>query len=134
MPRFTQMLAKGMKERGHNIELWAPQSQFYNVPAPDAIKKWLRYIDQYIVFPKQMRAHIRKCTLDTLVVFTDQALGPWVPLVANRLNVIHCPDFLAQRSAMCEIKENKTGWFDKKISGFYSPRLCARNKFHFCFS
>jgi glycosyltransferase involved in cell wall biosynthesis len=47
---------------------------------------------------------------DTLFVFTDQALGPWVPLVADRPHVIHCHDFMALRSALGEIEENPTAW------------------------
>lgn len=51
---------------------------------------------------------------DTLFIFTDQALGPWVPLVEDRPHVIHCHDFLALRSALGEIPENPTSWTGKK--------------------
>lgn len=108
MPRYARMLAEGMQKRGHQTEIWAPEEQFYRLPFPRSAKKWLGYIDQYWVFPAQVRKRLAQYTNDTLFVFTDQALGPWVPLVANRPHVIHCHDFLAQQSAMGQIPENPT--------------------------
>ena len=54
----------------------------------------------------------------TLFVFTDQALGPWVPLVADQPHVIHCHDFLAQRSALGEIPENMSSWTGRQYQAF----------------
>lgn len=71
------------------------------------------YIDQYIIFPIEVKSKIKKLPKDTLFVFTDHALGPWVPLVANKPHIIHCHDFLAQRSALGEFKENPTSWTGK---------------------
>ncbi|AHM62217.1 mannosyltransferase [Flammeovirgaceae bacterium 311] len=110
MPRFTQMLALGMKERGHHVELWSPHPLFVRVPFPSGMKKWLGYIDQFIVFPEEVRKRLKKCARDTLYIFTDQALGLWVPLVSDRPHVIHCHDFLAQQSALGQFEENPTGW------------------------
>jgi glycosyltransferase involved in cell wall biosynthesis len=45
----------------------------------------------------------------------------WVPLVCDRPHVIHCHDFLAQRSALGEIPQNPTGW-----SGRIYQRLIRR--------
>ncbi len=109
MPRFAGMLTQGMKQKEHTVEVWRPQPKFYNVPVPAAVKKWLGYIDQYILFPKQVRKKRKQTPPDTLFVFTDQALGPWIPLVKNRPHVIHCHDFLAQLSALGEVPENPTG-------------------------
>jgi glycosyltransferase involved in cell wall biosynthesis len=41
-------------------------------------------------------------------VFCDQALGPWVPLVKDRPNVVHVHDLLALRSALGDLPENPT--------------------------
>jgi len=118
MPRFANMLAGGMQQRGHTAEIWTPSPKFYNLPGPDFIKKWLGYVDQFIVFPRDVRKRMKKVSGNTLFVFTDHALGPWVPLVANRPHVIHCHDFLAQQSALGEIPENPTG-----ITGRYYQRM-----------
>jgi glycosyltransferase involved in cell wall biosynthesis len=110
MPRFANMLAEGMKQRGHQVELWSPSPVFYRLPGSRVIKKWLGYIDQFIIFPFAVRRRLQTVSHDTLFIFTDQALGPWVPLVADRFHVIHCHDFLAQQSALGEVPENPTSW------------------------
>lgn len=124
MPRFAKMLANGMIERKHTVEVWSAQPRMYKLPVPGPLKKWLGYIDQYILFPKQVKARLKNCPADTLFVFADQALGPWVPLVADRPNVIHCHDFLAQFSALGMITENPTRWsgiqYQKYIRDGYS--------------
>jgi glycosyltransferase involved in cell wall biosynthesis len=106
MPRYARMLAAGMEERGHEVKVWQPSPFFYKFKAPSAIRKWLGYIDQYFIFPMQTRKRIKRLPPDTFFVFTDHALGPWVSLVKDRPHIIHCHDFLAQRSALGEFKEN----------------------------
>jgi glycosyltransferase involved in cell wall biosynthesis len=114
MPRFAGMLAAGMRERGHQVMLWAPQPRFYKIRIALSIKKWMGYVDQYLVFPVEVRSLTKTCPADTLFIFTDQALGPWVPLVAKRPHVIHCHDFLAQRSALGQIPENPVAWTGRR--------------------
>ena len=110
IPRFTRMLVSGMEKRGHTTETWAPEPEFLRLPLPGGARKWLGYLDQYLVFPARVRRRLPACPADTLFVFTDQAQGPWVPLVAHRPHVIHCHDFMAQHSAMGRIPENPTPW------------------------
>jgi len=110
MPRYAQWLASGMKERGHDITIWKPQPRFYNRPVPQALKKWLGYVDQFIVFPEFVKKQLKNLPASTLFVFTDHALGAWVPLVHDRPHIIHCHDFLAQQSAAGEIPENHVSW------------------------
>ena len=118
MPRFARMLAEGMKARGHQVEVRAPQGRLVRLPLPKLWNKWLGYIDQYLAFPFEMRSKLKEDPADTLFVFTDHALGPWVPLVANRPHVIHCHDFLAQRSALGEIPENPTSWTGRQYQAY----------------
>ena len=110
MPRFAQMIAEGMRARGHLVDIWTARPLAYGVPAPVRLKKWLGYIDQFIFFPVLVRWRLRRLQANTLFVFGDQALGPWVPLVARRPHVIHVHDFMALRSALGEFAQNPTGW------------------------
>ncbi|MGZ9735368.1 glycosyltransferase [Flavobacterium sp. GNP002] len=118
MPRYATMLAEGMKQRGHHVQLWTPKSRFYNLPLKGAFKKWLGYVDQYIVFPLEVKFKLKHCGTDTLFVFADQALGPWVPLVRNKPHVVHCHDFLALNSAIGKIPENPTSFTGKMYQNF----------------
>lgn len=112
------MLAEGMKKRGHQVELWSPGPRFYNLPLPKVFKKWLGYLDQYVVFPAQVRKRLKTTNPNTLFVLTDHALGPWLPLVADRPHVVHCHDFLAQQSALGLIPENPTSWTGKQYQAY----------------
>lgn len=110
MPRFVAMLAEGMQHRGHTVEILRPASFFSRIPVPSGMQKWLGYIDQFIIFPFRVRRRMRSLREKTLFVFTDHALGPWVPLTSGFPNVIHCHDFLAQHSANRMIPQNPTRW------------------------
>ncbi|MRI02118.1 glycosyltransferase [Kriegella sp. EG-1] len=124
MPRFAKMLSEGMQERGHDVMLWSPVAKFSKLPAPSFLKKWLGYLDQFLVFPRTVKKKLKTADQNSLFVFTDHALGPWVPLVADQPHVIHCHDFLAQRSATNEIEENPTSYtgkmYQKMIRNGYS--------------
>ena len=113
MPRFTKMLSQGMEKRGHEVIIWMPKAFFFSLPFPGFLKKWLGYIDQYLIFPLQIRNRLHTFPDNTIFVFTDQALGPWIPLVKKKKHVVHCHDFLAQKSALGQIPENPTGFMGK---------------------
>lgn len=113
MPRYTKMLSEGMTERGHEVQVWYPRPKALKWAFFKPMEKWLGYVDQYLIFPRTVKKRIKTIGENTLFVFMDHALGPWVPLVESRPHVIHCHDFLAQRSALGEIKEHKTGWTGK---------------------
>jgi glycosyltransferase involved in cell wall biosynthesis len=118
MPRFAKMLSQGMQKRNHNIQIWSPEPKFFKLSNHKLLSKWLGYIDQFVIFPLQIKRRLKSCKKDTLFVFTDHALGPWVPLVKEHAHVIHCHDFLAQRSALNQIKENSTGFTGRLYQKF----------------
>lgn len=129
MRRYMNLLSVGLIKKGHKVENWFPKTILFKIPLPLALRKWLGYIDQYIIFPVTIINRIRKCSDDTLFVFTDNSLGPWMPLVANRKHVIHCHDFLAQRSAMGEILENPVSWTGKKYQAYIRRGLIKGKNF-----
>ena len=118
MPRYAKMLLYGMQERGHQVDVWTPQARFHKLPLMKSLKKWLGYVDQYVVFPMEVKLRLRHCSHDTLFIFADQALGPWVPLVKNRNHVVHCHDFLALKSALGSVPENPTSFTGKQYQNF----------------
>lgn len=118
MIRFVKMLRDELIARGHQVTVLSPQPFFYKLPLPKSGKKWMGYIDQYLLFPRRIREILNSSSVDTLFVFADNALGPWVPYAANRRHVIHCHDFLAQKSALGQIAENQTSWTGKIYQNF----------------
>ena len=110
MPRFARMLEEAYRERGHQVEVWSPQAKMYALLPKGRLSKWAGYLDQYIIFPLWVRKQLKMQPTNTLYVFCDQALGPWVPLVKNKPHVVHVHDLLALRSALGDIPENPTQW------------------------
>jgi len=108
MPRYAKMLADGLRTRGHTVEIYSPDAYFSKLPAPAFLKKWLGYIDQFLIFPAIIKKRVGRHN-QALYVFSDHALGMWVPIVKHLPHVIICHDFLAQRSAAREIIQNQTG-------------------------
>jgi len=108
MPRFAGMLKAAYEARGHSVEVWAPAAKVYNWIPFGRFSRWAGYVDQYLLFPMTMRSAVTRRPKDTLFVFCDQALGPWVPVVRDRPHVVHVHDLLALRSALGEIPENPT--------------------------
>lgn len=118
MPRYANMLLSGMKERQHEVEVWSPRARFYKLPVFSFLKKWLGYVDQYIVFPFEVKLKLLSAPNDTLFVFADQALGPWVPLVNKKKHVVHCHDFLALKSALGNVPENPTSFSGRQYQNY----------------
>ena len=110
MPRFARMVGESMRELGHRVEYWAPQDRCHARFQGTRLEKWAGYVDQYVLFPGEVKQRLKHTSPDTLFVFCDQALGPWVPLVKHRPHVVHAHDLLALRSALGLIPQNPTSW------------------------
>ncbi len=112
MPRYVKLLSNWFINKGYKVEVLSPSSYLYEFNFFGGLRKWLGYIDQFIIFQWKLRKKIND-SQDTLFVITDHALGPYVPLLLGRPHVVHCHDFLAQQSAMGEIPGIQTRWTGK---------------------
>ena len=108
MPRFARMIGTALQTKGYEVDYWAPQAHAHAWLKQTRLAKWAGYVDQYLIFPLQIKVRLMKRPSDTLYVLCDQALGPWVPLVKHLPHVVHAHDLLALRSALGQIPENPT--------------------------
>lgn len=111
MSKYAGTLTDEMRSRNHTVELCTPSAFFYRIPLSGKVKKWLGYIDSFIVFPIKFK--LKNYPVNTLFVFSDQALAPWIYLVKNNPLVIHCHDFMALKSALGFFDENPVSWSGK---------------------
>lgn len=119
MPRFANLIMEGMTNRGHHVDLWSPPLIFGHLGKYfPFLQKWLGYIDQFLIFPFIVRRRLKKLKTNSLLVFCDQALGPWVPLVKNHPHIIHCHDFLALRGALGELTQHQPSYTGKLYQQF----------------
>ena len=104
--RFATMLADGLAARGVTVTLRRPAAllrRWWPVPgAGGVLARLAGYVDQYLLFPPVLAVQAAADPPDTLYVLCDQALGPWLPLLAHRPHVVHCHDFIALRSTLGE--------------------------------
>ena len=105
---FADWLARAYELRGHAVEVRTCEPQLRKHVRPGRWAKWAGYIDQYLLFPAELRDGLDRDPAGTLYVFCDQALGPWMPNVTRRPHVVHCHDLLALRSALGDIAEHRT--------------------------
>lgn len=127
--KYTHMIARSMQKKGHEVQIWTAPPVLTKLRWPGLLKKYIGYIDQFLFFPILMNLRIRRLEKDTLFVFSDQALGPWVPLVSGRPHVIHCHDFMAQKSAKGEFEENRLKWSGKAYQWFIKRGFNSGNNF-----
>lgn len=106
--RLVRMLAEAYTARGHRAEIRQPRARVRSLVPEGGLSKWAGYVDQYVLFPQEIRHQLARDPADTLYVFCDQALGPWMPAVVHRPHVVHCLDLMALRSALGLIPENPT--------------------------
>lgn len=97
MNGFVTMVAEGMRARGHDVELWRPEGVVRRLAIGPRSRKWLGYVDQYVLFPMRAAARLRRMPGQPLVVLGDHALGMWMSFLWKRPHVIHSHDFNPQR-------------------------------------
>ena len=127
MPLFAALLERGMAERGHEVSVWECPVFFGRLAGGGPFGKWLGYLDQFVVFPRIIRRRLVSEPNETLFVFADHALGPWILLVARRPHLVHCHDFLAQRCAAGEVPWNRTEATGKIYQGMIRG-VCWRGR------
>lgn len=111
--RVARMMAGAYQTRGHRVQVRQPTPRVHAWVVSSRWARWAKwagYFDQFILFAREQRRAIAADPPDTLYVFCDQALGPWVPLAAHRPHVVHCHDLLALKSALGLVPENPTSW------------------------
>jgi glycosyltransferase involved in cell wall biosynthesis len=100
MRSFALQITRGLRVRGHWVrEITAPVVFGGLFPRRSGISKWLSYFDQFILFRLQLWCLARSLAPRTLCVFSDQALGPWIPALKQHPHVVHVHDLLALQAA-----------------------------------
>jgi hypothetical protein len=115
MPLFADGISKYLISKSIEVEIWTSgrKGGFFL-----SLSKWVQYFDQFIVFPLVVRFKLLTERPGVLYVFSDQALGPWVPMVSKLPHVIHCHDLMALKSALGKISENPTSFTGRVYQKF----------------
>jgi len=97
MLKYAQMLQRGLRGRGHAVELVQPPVIFGRLPfLRGQAAKWIGYIDKYVIAPVWMRW---KCRVADLVHVCDHSNSMYLRCAGNRPAVITCHDLIGVMSA-----------------------------------
>ena len=93
MLRYARMLQKEIAQRGHDVSIVQPKVVLGAWKAlPGALRKWLGYIDKYILSPHSLRAEAAKADI---VHICDHSNAMYLKCARNRPALITCHDLLA---------------------------------------
>ncbi|MFN6460343.1 MAG: glycosyltransferase family 4 protein [Nostoc sp. DedVER02] len=113
MDIFASMLENYLTQLGHQVRIIRPNPWFGKVvSSPNSLKKWLGYIDKFVLFPAQLR---RALSWADIVHICDQGNAVYVKYLGNTPHVITCHDLFPIRSGLGEFPEYRTGWTGKQF-------------------
>lgn len=96
MSRYAEFLRNQMLLLGHHAEIIRPRPIVGDRVVQPSARKWLGYVDKYLLFPFRLRARSRGFDL---VHICDHSNSMYLPHTAGRPASITCHDLLAVASA-----------------------------------
>ncbi len=105
MERYAGMLYKGLTAKGAKVILTLPEARLEEWTAlPACTKKYARYFDKYVLFPRRLRGLLRRLRRAGPVVVhvTDQGNGLYLRSLSGFPSVVTNHDLLAIRAALGE--------------------------------
>jgi len=106
MIRFAGILALGLKRRGFTVEVVAPQPRLVSANASPGggLKKWLAYVDKWILFPNALRHIVHRAENEfgknVHYHVCDHSNAPYLGHLPPERSAITCHDVLAIRGAL----------------------------------
>lgn len=111
MRRFTELLARGLREAGVRVERFHPPAVVGRLGASGrGFGKWLGYVDKYLLLPFFLRralGRLRRENGPVIAHICDHSNAPYTRWVADGPHLVTCHDLLAVRSALGEVPENR---------------------------
>lgn len=132
MQRYAGWLQRALQARGFEVSVIRPKPFFAKFGVIPALRKYLGYVDKFLLFPRHLQAAIRD---SDLVHILDHSNSMYLRTVWEKPNLITCHDVLAIRAARGAFAETQTGWSGKLLqkwilSGLRGARhiLCVSAK------
>ncbi len=116
---FARVLEEQLKTRGLSVRYIAPHAVFGRLlgsqPANAGLRKWLGYIDKFLLFPRQLK---RAAAQVDVVHICDHGNSPYNGFIDDTPHIVTCHDLLATQAARGEIagwEVGPTGRFMQKL-------------------
>ena len=130
MLRFEQLLAEGMRARGHEVETWAPEpvvARLLRRYRYDGPAKYFGYFDKFVAFPSRVRLRLKRLTQAPDVVhIIDHANAVYASLFQGLPLLGTCHDLLQIRAARGEFPQQRLSSRGKRTrsGSFATSRRC----------
>ena len=107
MQRFCELLRAGLTESGDHVDVLKPQPVVARLWKKDgALRKWLGYLDKYLLFPFHLMA--RRRGYDVIHI-CDHSNSMYTRYLGGYAHAVTCHDMMAVKSGLGLIPENPTG-------------------------
>jgi glycosyltransferase involved in cell wall biosynthesis len=107
MSRYAEMLARHMRLRGHLVEVIRPPCVAGGLTKRPLLRKWLGYIDKYLLFPLKLRSYVQGFDL---VHVCDHSNSMYLAHIRGIPSSITCHDLLAIGSAQGRYPQQRISW------------------------
>jgi glycosyltransferase involved in cell wall biosynthesis len=111
MLRYSALLKEGLTAAGHRVRVIRPPVQAGKWSRGPG-GKWLGYVDKMLLFPGLLRCAVES---DEIVHICDHSNAFYMQYLPGQPHVVTCHDLLAVRSALGEIRYQRTGWSGRQL-------------------
>lgn len=122
MRRFADLMLAGLKARGHSVSQLCPRLRIARIAGAyryGGLPKYLGYLDKFLLFPRQLRAHIEQTRPDVVhivdhsnAVYASAAAGAGAPVLVT------CHDLLQVRAALGEVPQQRVSAFGRRYQNW----------------
>jgi glycosyltransferase involved in cell wall biosynthesis len=113
MLRAADLVERGLRSSGIEVLVARPEAFFaLFAKRQPALRKWLAYLDKYLLFPIRLMCLARRCLPVHII---DHSNAIYLFLLRSQKSIVTCNDLLAVRSALGEIPQHRTGFAGKLL-------------------
>lgn len=109
MLRFERAMTAGLTARGREVEVLRPEPRFVRLTSHyryGGLPKYLGYLDKFVLFPRILRARLRRAEPGTVCHILDHGNAVYAPHASAVPVLSNCHDLLQIRSALGEFPNN----------------------------
>ena len=114
---FQAVMERELRRLGCEVRLVTAQPLALRLPFPSRLRKWVGYIDKFVLFPLTLGRHLRWADVSHI---TDHSNAMYVPRVVRKPNIVTCHDVIAIQASLGMIE----GW-DVGATGRLFQRLIS---------
>jgi glycosyltransferase involved in cell wall biosynthesis len=122
MLRFAELMQRELTARGHEVMLLQPQRVLGTAEKTLGPRKWLAYLDKFLLFPRTLRKAARAHDITHIC---DHSNAMYTRNLRGLPHLVTCHDVLAIKSALGEIPQNTVSGTGRRLQAWILAGLKA---------